>query len=480
MTKIASLLDFTKGRVKDFACGSILRKCDIISFCLLFLFFVDCSFSGGGKLLGIGSLSFRMAVAGGALVFALPKFLLNIKKYLKNPILWIFLAFVLFMRFSAVRGYNLGNNITVLVSDIKGFVWLFIVPVFIVAVDSKKRFEQMLNAVLIGAWLQAVFVIVVQFSCCFSTDAERFFYKMMLNEQLGILDGIAENVFRAFMRSCPYLVAACVILIFKQFRQDKLKWRYIVSIVVFLFSVLITFTRSLYGCVAIVVAIVILVVCLFYRSRIKIFFKAIVCVALVALSIVSVLEFMFDASYINFAISRTLGTPVKTSAVVVVKYKVKHMISQILDSNDGGDTEDYFFDDKIEELQDYVNVTGESDNVRYITKTELKELIAKNPIIGNGLGACSKTRNGPDEYFYYDMLARMGVIGLALYMAPFVYICVFVLRRRKFIKDNPLSIALLCAMVGFWMVTWFNPWMNAVLGIAVYALTATIPAIFCE
>ena len=27
----------------------------------------------------------------------------------------------------------------------------------------------------------------------------------------------------------------------------------------------------------------------------------------------------------------------------------------------------------------------------------------------------------------------------------------------------------------FWVVTWFNPWMNAVLGIAWYAVTLSVP-----
>ena len=35
-------------------------------------------------------------------------------------------------------------------------------------------------------------------------------------------------------------------------------------------------------------------------------------------------------------------------------------------------------------------------------------------------------------------------------------------------------VALLCGAMGFWAVTWFNPWMNAVLGIAIYALSCSV------
>jgi hypothetical protein len=38
-------------------------------------------------------------------------------------------------------------------------------------------------------------------------------------------------------------------------------------------------------------------------------------------------------------------------------------------------------------------------------------------------------------------------------------------------------VSALCGMAGFWAITWFNPWMNAVLGIGMYALTCTVPAV---
>ena len=34
---------------------------------------------------------------------------------------------------------------------------------------------------------------------------------------------------------------------------------------------------------------------------------------------------------------------------------------------------------------------------------------------------------------------------------------------------------MVCGLCTFWIVTWFNPWMNAVLGIAWYAVTLSVP-----
>lgn len=63
----------------------------------------------------------------------------------------MFFAFLIYLVFSAVKRINTNNNMAVLMSDIKGFMWLFIVLALVITVDSKKRFNAVLNAIVIGA-----------------------------------------------------------------------------------------------------------------------------------------------------------------------------------------------------------------------------------------------------------------------------------------------------------------------------------------
>ena len=92
------------------------------------------------------------------------------------------------------------------------------------------------------------------------------------------------------------------------------------------------------------------------------------------------------------------------------------------------------------------------------------------------MGASAPSReSGLDEYFYLDVLARMGIVGLVLYVLPFAYIVIVGLKKRKELTVFDDGCSAVCGMVGFWAITWFNPWMNAVLGIACYALCMTIP-----
>ncbi len=484
MVKIDAFTNKIKEYLNIFSKKSFVGKCDAISFGLLFLFFIDCSFSGGGKYLSFGPISFRMAAAAVAFVFAIPKVISNIKKYIKNPIFYMFFAFLIYLAFSALRGISANNNTTVLISDIKGFMWLFTVPALVVTVDNKKRFDNILNAIVIGAFIQAAIVLVIHFVSCFVDNGIEYFYQPLLDLQIGIINFVSNNVYRIFMSSSPYMIAACGILLFKQISAKQLKLKFILPISLFLCCIILSFTRSLFGCVFVVFASVILAVFVFFRSKIKLMLKTLACVLLSTLLCISMLEFAFDASYFNFAVSRTFGTPVKISSVVVAKYKLKNVFQQyILGSGNSSGTDlpdtpgfddDEFDDSELLAQEHYLQNTGDSDNLRATTKKELKELILKNPIIGNGLGACSKTRNGPDEYFYYDTLARMGIVGLLLYVAPFIYILIYVLKKKSLLSVNVGVVSLLCGAMGFWAITWFNPWMNAVLGIAIYALSCSI------
>ncbi len=484
--KKITFFDQIKEGFKNFKEQHFLGKCDILSFLFLLLFFVDCAFSGGGKYFEIGPISFRMIAAIAAFIFAIPKFITNIKKYIKNPIFYMFFAFLVYLGFSAILGLKANNNMGVLISDIKGFMWLFTVPALIITVDNKKKFEYMLDAIVVGAFIQAIIVLVIHFASCYSKHGFLFFYRLMSEQQLGILDLISDNVIRIFMRSSPYMILACSIIFFKQLKQEKLKIKYVLTIALFLVCILLSFTRSLFGGVFVVFVSMIFAVIVFYRQKIKLILKTLACVALSVLLCVGVMEFAFDSAYLNFAISRTFGVPVRQSVIVSTKYKIKNIdwagIFGLDKSSGSGDSDIQSDDhqDKIDmqEQQNYINVTENSDTIRAITKRELKALIVKSPIIGNGLGACSQTRGGPDEYFYYDVLARMGIIGLILYMAPFIYICIYILKKKQQAIYNLATLALICGMLGFWAVTWYNPWMNAALGIAVYSLSCSIIEVY--
>ena len=181
--------------------------------------------------------------------------------------------------------------------------------------------------------------------------------------------------------------------------------------------------------------------------------------------LVTVQEFVLEGSYLSFAVSRTIGQEVPTSWASQLRGRIRGDIS-----------DDKPNDAEMDRQRAYIQVTEKSDRFRQETQDGLKDCIRRSPIIGCGLGAAAASRDsGVDEYFYLDMLARTGIVGLLLYMLPFGYVVVWCLRRRELLRECPEGAAVVCGLCTFWIVTWFNPWMNAVLGIAWYAVALSVP-----
>lgn len=454
---------------KQFKVASWGEKASILSFVFLALFFFDCSLLGGGKILAVGPLTSRMALAGLAICFSLPEIFKNFKKWITHPINLMVIAFVLYFSFSAVRGYLANNRMDVLISDVKGFMWLVLVPVVMAVVNSKKRFETLLTVIAVGSVCQAIFVICLNWFCAIVPDGINYVYYPVMNSSIGTISNISHIVFRIFMKSSPYMALTCGIAIYRQIKEEKVSFKYVAIFVLCAFALLLSFTRSIYGCIFVVLGSAIALIVLLHKDKLKLMLKYFCITLAVFLAFTYVQEFAFKANYMNFAISRTFNVKIVNSPVVKFRYIVEGWLSGSgAGSGDMGELEEL-------EQEKYLSITDESDNIRAKTKADLRALIAKNPIIGNGLGASAASReDGLDEYFYLDVLARMGIIGLILYILPFAYLTFkLFLKRELFAKFTDANGAM-CGMLGFWAVSWFNPWMNAVLGIACYALCCSV------
>ena len=287
-----------------------------------------------------------------------------------------------------------------------------------------------------------------------------------LNEHaVGIVDVVSARLVRVFFKSSPYMVVACVIALFRQAQAPKLRWRYVLAVSLLLCALLLSFTRSLYGALGLTAVLsitAVLILCPAGRKRVLAFLLAVmVCFGVMS----TVQEIVLEGSYLSFAVSRTVGREIPASWASQLRQRLR------------GDTPGNQPDSsEMDSQRSYIEVTERSDRLRQETKDGLKVYIRRSPVIGCGLGASAANREkGVDEYFYLDMLARTGIVGLVLYILPFGYVVLWCLRRRSLLRECPEGAAVVCGLCTFWVVTWFNPWMNAVLGIAWYAVTLSVP-----
>lgn len=471
-----------KQTLTRFRQASVSEKCDMLAFLFLCLFFFDCSFAGGGRYILIGPFSPRMLIAFAAFGLSLPRLFKDFGKYIKNPILLSFGAFLVYLLVCAVRGYLAQNNRQVLITDLKGFAWLFIVPAVMATVRTKLRFRKVLSSIVAGAVVLSCMVLAINAFCSWVDKGVLKLYYPVFFSQLGSVGIISDNIYRIFMNSCPYLIFACSIALFRQIQCKKVMPRYVAVIVACLCAVLLSFTRSAYGCVMVVLAASALMIVLYYRKNMKQHLKFFAITAIVLVVAIFALEFVFMSNYFNFALSRTIGTPPKSSLAAGLRQDLSEFLfpdgPPSLWPSTGSDSPDKDEEENLKNQQQYISTTLASDQLRAVTQADLMVLIRQNPIFGNGLGASAPSRkDGLDEYFYLDMLARTGVVGLILYLLPFGLIVLFSIKNRKNLVASPAAVSALCGMLGFWAITWFNPWMNAVLGIAGYGLCCAVPHI---
>lgn len=449
---------------EEFRRGTFTQRCSQLSFGVLCLFLLECSITGGGRYWEVGPVSVRILLGGLAAVLALPELFRHLGAYLKKPSIWLTLIFVAWLAFCAWLGIRSNNRMDVLITDVKGFMWLFLIPVFVAVVRSRDRLRILLSWVLAGAVIQAALILAVNAAVVLSDNPEPL-CRWLTARSIGLVDIVSNKLVRVFFKSSPYMIVGCVVVLFRQARAPKLRWRYVLAVALLFNALLLSYTRSLYGALGLTAVLsitAVLILCPAGRKRVLAFLlAAVVCFGV----LVTVQEFVLEGSYLSFAVSRTIGQEVPASWASQLRGRIRGDIS-----------DDKPNDAEMDRQRSYIEVTEKSDRFRQETQDGLKDCIRRSPIIGCGLGAAAASRDsGVDEYFYLDMLARTGIVGLVLYILPFGYVVLWCLRRRSLLRECPEGAAVVCGLCTFWVVTWFNPWMNAVLGIAWYAVTLSVP-----
>ena len=229
---------------EEFRRGTFTQRCSQLSFGILCLFLLECSITGGGRYWEAGPVSIRILLGGLAAVLALPELLRNLGAYLKKPVIWLTVIFAVWLVFCAWRGIRAENRMDVLITDVKGFMWLLLVPVLVATVRSRQRLRVLLSWVLAGAVIQAAVILAVNAGVVLMDDPAPLC--RWLNEHaVGIVDVVSARLVRVFFKSSPYMVVACVIALFRQAQAPKLRWRYVLAVSLLLCALLLSFTRSL-------------------------------------------------------------------------------------------------------------------------------------------------------------------------------------------------------------------------------------------
>lgn len=434
----------------------IYSICDKVAWVLLCILMCDCCITGAGRIAMFGPISFRMALVALTLIVSLPLLLKNIKKLLANPLIWALAVFVVWLAVSTVIGIVNNNNIAVMISDLKGFSYLSLFPVAICVLNSKERITILMKAIMYACGAMCVIVLIHYVSYVWFPPFFSWLYDFGLEAQISAFAPISKTLPRLFFKSSTYLLAGCAFATYFQATSNKIRWHYSAITGLSLFCLLMTYTRSLYLAAAVSVIVLIVGFMLYmHKTARKQFWSHIVLSIVCAFLVLSVLGIVTKTEFLGFAVRRS-----------VISFGVDDLDSSAVDN----------LSDKFGESNEdrYELETLNSDKLRTRLRKDLLTKIKKSPIIGNGLGSAVKWRPY-NEYFYLDLMAKTGICGLILYLLPAILMLWQLLsRKNESCEKKFLNSTWLCALLGFMTFSFFNPYMNASLGILYYCCVAGV------
>ena len=423
-----------------------LDKLKNIAWIFMIIFFIDCCLFGAGRLIEFGYVSFRMLIFAAAFITSFPLVIKNLKRLLKNPILYFTLPFAPVLVIWAIYGYLRGNPFDFIWTDVTSCLTLALLPGILCVVDSEKKVMTLTNVIFYCAVILAAVSTFVQFIAVHIENAYKLSYYCYLH-QLGGFNQLQSGTYRVFFSCSIFLQVGMMLGIWKIWHAQSLKKRLLNYFFegLLIYAWLISYTRSFWIGMAASVLFVIV-----WQPRIVL--KC--CKAVVIPLLVAALIMCF--SWLNE------GGPYVFKELY---NRVIITIEQYTGTKHGGS---------------YRPEDVESQDIRTITKYAEIGRIKERPVVGRGLGAYLEgVRTEPRiEYTYLDVMMKTGSVGTFFFALAFLAFIVKAFAHRVFKPKNEpensfytLTTLILAAYLGIIAASATNPFLICPLGISYLLFT---------
>lgn len=437
---------------------------EMITYISLVLYMFDVVLLGTGELTKSFGIQSRMIFFGISVLAAVVLILLDLKKYLNNKYLISVLVFMVVIFIAAIRGFVGKQNTTILLSDFKGFLNFLIVFPMMAVLYKKNRVISFLKMLSLSLGVVSVLGIILAFYLQMPLEMRRGAYDFFDGYNICMITELTGKVTRIFFNSGSRLFFAgfALSIVFSLIENKrKIIWIFIASLDIF--GVFISYTRSGYLAFVIGIFAFVVLILLFYRD----FFKTLAIracfvggIVVVLIGMVSVAE---KVNLVDVAINRCLfaGAEIEDTNTNVEKRSDNKN-----DKNNKNDKSE--LTNKKAEIQNLA--------IREQRKTLALENIKKHPLFGGGLGVSNDINDGFIEYFYLDILSKIGFIGFIIFIIPFLF-SVFdtIILRDVFCKEQRLlALAAQLGCLFVFVISYFNPCLNSSVGLFMYSLALVL------
>lgn len=443
---------------------TIKRAMEMITYISLVLYMFDVVLLGTGELTKNFGIPSRMIFFGISVLAAVVLILLDLKKYLNNKYLISVLVFMVVIFIAAIRGFVGKQNTTILLSDFKGFLNFLIVFPMMAVMYKKNRVISFLKMLCLSLGVVSVLGIILAFYLQMPLEIRHWAYDFFDGYNICMITELTGKVTRIFFNSGSRLFFAgfALSIVFSLIENKrKIIWIFIASLDIF--GMFISYTRSGYLAFAIGIFAFVVLILLFYRD----FFKPLAIracfvggIVVVLIGMVSVAE---KVNLVDVAINRCLfaGAEIEDTNTNVEKPSDNKN-----DKNNKNDKSE--LTNKKAEIQNLA--------IREQRKTLALENIKKHPLFGGGLGVSNDINDGFIEYFYLDILSKIGFIGFIIFIIPFLF-SVFdtIILRDVFCKEQRLlALAAQLGCLFVFVISYFNPCLNSSVGLFMYSLALVL------
>lgn len=435
---------------------------EMITYISLVLYMVDVVLLGTGELTKSFGIQSRMIFFGISVLAAVVLILLDLKKYLNNKYLISVLVFMVVIFIAAIRGFVGKQNTTILLSDFKGFLNFLIVFPMMAVMYKKNRVISFLKMLCLSLGVVSVLGIILAFYLQMPLEIRHWAYDFFDGYNICMITELTGRVTRIFFNSGSRLFFAgfALSIVFSLIENKrKIIWIFIASLDIF--GVFISYTRSGYLAFAIGIFAFVVLILLFYRD----FFKPLAIRACFVAGIVVVLI-------------GTVSVAEKANLVDVAINRCLFAGAEIEDNDTNVDKPSDNKNDKNNKNDKLTNEKAEIQNlaIREQRKTLALENIKKHPLFGGGLGVSNDINDGFIEYFYLDILSKIGFIGFIIFIIPFLF-SVFdtIILRDVFCKEQRLlALAAQLGCLFVFVISYFNPCLNSSVGLFMYSLALVL------
>ena len=441
---------------------TIKRAMEMITYISLVLYMFDVVLLGTGELTKNFGIPSRMIFFGISVLAAVVLILLDLKKYLNNKYLISVLVFMVVIFIAAIRGFVGKQNTTILLSDFKGFLNFLIVFPMMAVMYKKNRVISFLKMLCLSLGVVSVLGIILAFYLQMPLEMRHGAYDFFDGYNICMITELTGKVTRIFFNSGSRLFFAgfALSIVFSLIENKrKIIWIFIASLDIF--GVFISYTRSGYLAFAIGIFAFVVLILLFYRD----FFKPLAIRACFVAGIVVVLI-------------GTVSVAEKANLVDVAINRCLFAGAEIEDNDTNVDKPSDNKNDKNNKNDKLTNEKAEIQNlaIREQRKTLAIENIKKHPFLGGGLGVSNDINDGFIEYFYLDILSKIGFIGFIIFIIPFLFSAFdTIILRDVFCKEQRLlALAAQLGCLFVFVISYFNPCLNSSVGLFMYSLALVL------